>query len=88
MSYSIYRIYKVTNLNNDKKYIGWTDKPCVEDRLRTHVNSANAGSEYHFHRAIRKHGPFRFKIEQIDECYDKDEKNRILRRPLSGSARA
>ena len=77
MSYSIYRIYKVTNLNNDKKYIGWTDKPCVEDRLQNHFRAANRGSEYHFHRAIRKHGSFRFQIEQIDECYDKDEKNRL-----------
>ena len=73
----IYRIYKVTNLNNHKLYVGWTDKPCVEDRLTAHINSANAGSPYHFHRAIRKHGRFRFKIEQIDQCYDKDEKNRL-----------
>ena len=77
MSTIIYRIYKVTNLNNHKLYIGWTDKPCVEDRLKAHINSANHGSNYHFHRAIRKHGRFRFKIEQIDQCYDKDEKNRL-----------
>ena len=77
MPTTIYRIYKVTNLNNDKKYIGWTDKPCVEDRLTTHINSANHGSDYHFHRAIRKHGRFSFKIEQIDQCYDNDEKNRL-----------
>jgi len=77
MSTIIYRIYKVTNLNNHKLYIGWTNKPCVEDRLKAHINSANHGSEYHFHRAIRKHGPLRFQIEQIDQCYDKDEKNRL-----------
>ena len=77
MSYNIYRIYKVINLNNNKKYIGWTDKPCVEDRWRGHLSDARNGSPYHIHRAIRKHGTLSFKIEQIDECYDKDEKNRL-----------
>ena len=77
MSTSMYRIYKVTNLNNNKKYIGWTDKPTIERRWRSHLTDARNGSPYHIHRAIRKHGPFSFKIEQIDECYTKDEKNRL-----------
>ena len=48
-------IYKVENKINGKVYIGKTINN-LSDRKYNHFSFSKRGSNYHFHRAIRKHG--------------------------------
>ena len=61
-----YSIYKHTNKINGKSYIGQT-KFNLEIRLKGHLKSVKAGSEYAFHRAIRKYGIENFQSEILEE---------------------
>ena len=47
-------IYCARNIDNDKMYIGKTTRQ-LEVRRQDHHESANNGSETHFHRALRQH---------------------------------
>ena len=68
-------IYKITNIQNNKVYIGQTIRP-IEQRFRRHLNDAlNNILDTHFARAIRKYGKENFIIEQIDEAQTQDELN-------------
>jgi group I intron endonuclease len=60
-------IYKVTNLINNKIYIGKTLKT-LSKRKSCHFAHAKAGSSNYFHRAIRKYGKENFVWEVIDQC--------------------
>ena len=62
-------IYKSTNKVNGKVYIGYTNKP-LSKRIIEHKCSANKGSKYLFHKAIRKHGIENFVWEPIFESND------------------
>ena len=69
-------IYKITNIQNNKIYIGQTIRP-VSDRFHRHINDAmNNILDTHFARAIRKYGKDNFVIEQIDEANNQDELNK------------
>lgn len=72
-------IYKVTNLINDKLYIGQTIKT-LEHRKTQHENDSLYKSlksyNYPLHKAIRKYGKENFKWEEIDVAYSKDELNK------------
>lgn len=68
-------IYKITNIQNNKVYIGQTIRP-IEQRFRRHINDAlNCKLNTHFARAIRKYGKDNFKIEIIDTASSQDELN-------------
>ena len=68
-------IYKITNIQNNKVYIGQTIRP-VKDRFHRHINDAiNNILDTHFARAIRKYGKENFSIEIIDEATDQNELN-------------
>ena len=68
-------IYKITNIQNNKVYIGQTIRP-IEQRLKRHFNDAlNNILDTHFARAIRKYGKENFIIEQIDTAQTQDELN-------------
>ena len=68
-------IYKITNIQNNKVYIGQTIRP-IEQRFKRHLNDAlNNILDTHFARAIRKYGKENFIIEQIDEAQTQDELN-------------
>jgi group I intron endonuclease len=69
-----FTIYKITNLINDKIYIGQTSRP-IKKRLSAHINSANHGSGYAIHKAIRKYGSENFDIQEIDFAESKEEMN-------------
>ena len=62
-------IYKITNLINNKVYIGKTTKT-IEWRFKKHCYDAkkNPNTKNHFHRALLKYGPENFIIEQIDSA--------------------
>ena len=68
-------IYKITNIQNNKVYIGQTIRP-IEKRFKRHLNDAlNNILDTHFARAIRKYGKDSFIIEKIDNAQTQDELN-------------
>ena len=65
-------IYKITNLINQKIYIGETTRS-LNKRWNEHKHQSlvkGHGYNYHLHCAIRKYGIENFKIEIIEECPD------------------
>ena len=68
-------IYKITNIQNNKVYIGQTIRP-IKDRFNRHINDAlNNIIDTHFARAIRKYGRENFQIEIIDTAQSQNELN-------------
>lgn len=68
-------IYKITNIQNNKVYIGQTIRP-IKDRFHRHINDAmNNILDTHFARAIRKYGKNNFIIEEIDSANNQNELN-------------
>lgn len=69
-------IYKITNIQNNKVYIGQTIRP-IQQRFQRHINDAlNNVLNTHFARAIRKYGKENFVIEEIDKAQTQDELNK------------
>ncbi len=69
-------IYVVTNIINNKKYVGLTSKT-IEERWKRHLYDANIRKDdFYFHKAIRKYGENNFKIEKVEECPDEHLKER------------
>ena len=69
-------IYKITNIQNNKVYIGQTIRP-IKDRFNRHINDAlNNALDTHFARAIRKYGKESFIIEEIDIASSQEELNK------------
>lgn len=58
-------IYMATNLINNKKYIGKTERT-LEVRKKEHLKRTNEAS--YFHRSLKKYGADNFKWEIIEEC--------------------
>lgn len=61
-------IYKITNNQNSKIYIGKTSST-IEERWSKH-KYAYLIYDWHLYRAMRKYGIENFKIEKIEECSD------------------
>lgn len=60
-------VYKITNLINDKKYIGITQFS-VESRWKEHLYAATKTNiKYALYKAMRKYGIQNFKIETLEE---------------------
>ena len=63
-------IYKITNLQNNKIYIGKTTTR-IQERFSKHIYEANTpntkGYMFILHKAFRKYGINNFNIEQIEE---------------------
>jgi len=66
-------IYQIINKINGKSYIGKTIN--LKNRIYGHKKSAERGSNYHFHNAIRKYGFNSFKLNILEYCKDKKELN-------------
>ena len=69
-------IYKITNIINNKIYIGQTRKT-TNQRWSEHISAANANPDsqdynYLLHKAIRKYGSNNFLVETIEEI-EKEE---------------
>ena len=63
-------IYKITNTQNNKVYIGQTIRT-LEQRFNRHKNDALHNIlDTHFARAIRKYGPQSFKLQYWIQYYD------------------
>ena len=66
-------IYKITNIQNNKVYIGQTIRS-VQDRFNRHLNDAlHNVIDTHFARAIRKYGKDNFSWEIIDTANTQEE---------------
>src|SRR5271165_5090577 len=68
----MFYIYKITNLINNKLYIGYTKN--LEKRWKQHLHIASTKKKdlYHYiHKSINKYGSNNFIIEQIEECESK-----------------
>lgn len=74
MSYGV--VYKITNLNNGKIYIGQTIAS-VDRRWQEHKSAAKAGEVWTICSAIRKHGDEAFSIEEIDKATCREELNAL-----------
>lgn len=66
-------LYKITNLQNQKAYIGWTKKS-VEKRWDTHKKAALKESKNRkFYNAIKKYGTENWKVEILLEVATVEE---------------
>jgi group I intron endonuclease len=61
------QVYLITNLVNNKKYIGITNQG-FKVRWKHHCYEAKSGSTFHLHRAMIKYGFDQFYIEVMCEC--------------------
>jgi group I intron endonuclease len=65
-------IYRLTNTDNGKKYIGKTIE--FKNRMNSHKNSKD---ECYIHRAIRKYGWNTFKVEKIIDNVPEEDLNNL-----------
>jgi|694.fasta_scaffold118007_4 group I intron endonuclease len=65
------RIYIITNLINEKRYVGMTSKT-LEVRFSGHKADARRNKPWILHKAIRKYGEENFKIELLEETNAND----------------
>lgn len=71
----LYTIYKITNIKNNKCYIGLTRN--YERRMMGHRYSVKYNKDTKLYNSIRKHGIDNFTFEKIAHCIDLKEAKRI-----------
>lgn len=69
-------IYKIQNNINQKNYIGQSKN--IEMRWKQHIYSAEAGSQYPIHRALRKYGVENFSFSILEECKTSELNNKEI----------
>lgn len=67
-------IYKITNMINNKVYIGQTIHT-LEHRKSRHIECVNTGVDRHLYNAMRKYGVENFVFEEIDHADNIDDLN-------------
>lgn len=72
---TIMKIYKITNLTNNKVYIGQTLQENPKMRWYAHLSDAKRGRKSHLYDSIRKYGPESFVWEIIEHCSSLEELN-------------
>lgn len=65
-------VYLIRNLLNGKKYVGQTASS-LRERWQGHVSSAQSGSRFPIHCAIRKYGVGNFEISELARAANKEE---------------
>lgn len=68
-------IYKITNLDNQKVYIGQTVQSNAKMRWYAHCQYTRAGKKSYLYDSMRKHGIDKFFWEVIDSATGIDELN-------------
>ena len=71
----MFYIYKITNLINNKIYIGQVYNKTIYDRFNRHIKDASSQSRSYIDRAINKYGKDNFVVELIEECKNCNELN-------------
>ena len=64
-------IYKITNILNNKQYVGKTEHDPMK-RWKEHLSAARNNANMAIAHAINKHGSENFKFEVIEECLSED----------------
>jgi group I intron endonuclease len=67
-----YEVYKITNLINNKLYIGITNQG-FKTRWYKHCSDSIHGSEFPLHNALRKYGIDNFSVEVLEVCETIDQ---------------
>lgn len=62
-------IYLITNIVNQKKYVGKTSLT-IQERYERHILNSRYGDNTYLYKAIRKYGVSSFKIEELELCSD------------------
>lgn len=65
-------IYQITNTVNGKIYIGKTTKT-IEERFQRHTYNANAESQTHLYRAMRKYGTEAFTVTELESGFNSED---------------
>ena len=71
----MYSVYKITNLVNNKIYIGQSARGVAQRFYRHICDAMNGTIDTHFARAIRKYGPENFMVDIIDSASNQEELN-------------
>ena len=71
----MYSVYKITNLVNNKIYIGQSARGVAQRFYRHICDAMNGKLDTHFARAIRKYGPENFTVDIIDSASNQEELN-------------
>lgn len=67
-------IYKITNTQNNKVYVGKTEATLIS-RIRRHCMEVRKGTNRYLYDAIRHHGWDTFSVEVIEACSSLEELN-------------
>lgn len=68
----LYQIYKITNIINNKVYIGLTVQG-AKKRYLHHLYEARSNSTFPIHNSIRKYGEDKFRLEVIETVNTHEE---------------
>ena len=68
------RVYKITNLQNGKGYVGKTSGT-VEGRFAKHKKNALKGMKRHLYSSMNCYGHDSFAVEELETCKSEDELN-------------
>lgn len=68
----MYKVYKITNIINQKIYVGITKEQYLSHRFWSHANRKRSSGAY-LHWAIKKHGVANFVIELLHDYATPDE---------------
>jgi group I intron endonuclease len=79
----MYTVYFALNKTNGKAYAGMTNRT-VRQRFWNHRRDANAGSQTHFHRALRKYDKAVWDVMVIWTGNSKEEAQQIERDAIAG----
>lgn len=60
-------VYKITNMLNDKVYIGITTRT-IEERFQEHKYRLNERKHLHLYSSMIKYGVQNFKVEELEKC--------------------
>ena len=69
----VFHLYKITNQNNGKSYIGQAAGYSVRNRFLRHLSTARTGRGYALHEAMRLHGEQHFYCQHIMDALSKDD---------------
>lgn len=72
----MFSLYTLHNKNNGKLYVGQTSTSLAK-RWRQHLAVARFGSPYYISKAIRKHGPDVFEMDEISSGLTKEQVNNL-----------
>lgn len=67
----MYIIYQITNKVNGKKYVGLTNSSLKKRWYQHRYDASKSGSNFHFHRAIRKYDMSDWKLDTLCCCLSK-----------------